>query len=736
MLPLPNLDDRRFDDLVAELQARLAHQLPDMAPLVPGDPVHALVDMFAWLAETVIYRANRIPERQRRAFLNLLQVPLRPARPARGVVSIDAVAADGRGALPPLLRSETALSAGDVAFSTLGELQPMPLMLRLQTKRTLDATALAAQGITLAQLRDQYGVEPAAFRPTTLVPGSDALTLRGTQDGAFHLALCLPKPLGPAAAERVRGQIAGQLLNIGLAPLDDADGDLATTVAARRLQWDLAWWPDPEGAPGTVRWLPLEAPADSSRGGRQTGVARLRLPREAALLRVPLAIDPQFAGLGDAPPEPPADIQPGQVVAWLRLRCLAEPQLTLGHIAVNAVDVVGQGVVRDEMPGVGTGQPDQVLALARRDVDAASLQLDVQAATGFEAWAAVPQFAGLGPDDAVYMLDAASGELRFGDGVRGRRPPANARVRAAAYRHGGGSRGNLPPGRMSALPGGRLKLRQEWPLRGGVDGETVAEAERRIPAFLGHRERAVTAEDFGLLARDNPLNPVARADALAGFFPGASLLAVRRNVPGVVSVFVLPPAPMAMAAAPRPSAGLLTDVHAWLAPRCLIGCELYVLAPQYLRIAVAVALEVIDPATEQTVITQVEQALLRYLWPLQGGGPRGEGWPRGRAVEINELRTQAGRVAGVEAVNGLRLFVEDSAVAAGTTRWRELPGSQALTLTDYQLPELMAVSVSPGEAQPAPPRGYAPGTPGTAGTPGAAGSGPQGVPVPVIPDLC
>lgn len=731
MLPLPDLDDRRFDDLVAELHARLAHQVPDMAPLAPGDPVHALVDLFAWLAETVIYRANRIPERQRRAFLNLLQIPLRPARPARGLVSIDAVAADGRGALPPRVPAETALTAGPLPFSTVGEVQPMPLMLRVLVKRTLDAQALAAQGITLAQLRDQYGVEPAAFRPVTLRPGSDALSLQGSQDGAFHLALCLPKPLGAAAAERVRGQIAGQVLNIGLAPLDEVDGDLAAALPARALQWDLAWWPEPEREPGSVRWLPLEtlpgAGGDSSRGGRQAGVARLRLPREAALLRVPAAIDPQWAGFGDTPPEPPADVQPTQVVAWLRLRCAAEPALTLGHLAVNAVQVVGQGVVRDELLGAGTGQPDLVLALAHGDVDADSLRLEVEAAGGYEPWRAVPQLAGEPPDAAVYLLDAASGEVRFGDGVRGRRPPAQARVRAAVYRHGGGAAGNLAPGRIQPLPGGRLALRHEWPTRGGVDAETVADAERRIPAFLNHRDRAVTAEDFALLARDNPLSPVARAEAVAGFFPGASLLAVRRNVPGVVSVFVLPPAPPALAAAPRASAGLLRDVHAWLAPRCLIGCELYVLAPQYVRVAVALALEVVDPATEQTVVADVQQALLRYLWPLPPGGPRGAGWPRGRAVEANELRTQAGRVAGVEAVNGLRLFVEDATAPTGSPSWRELPAGQALVLADYQLPELMAVAVTLGEAQPEPPRGYAPGGPAPSS---------QGVPVPVIPDLC
>ena len=88
--PVPDLDDRRFDELVAELQARLARHVPELAPLAPGDPVFALVDLFAWLTETILYRANRIPDRQRQAFLNLLQIPLRPARPASGIVSVDA----------------------------------------------------------------------------------------------------------------------------------------------------------------------------------------------------------------------------------------------------------------------------------------------------------------------------------------------------------------------------------------------------------------------------------------------------------------------------------------------------------------------------------------------------------------------------------------------------------------------------------------------------------------------
>lgn len=725
--PVPDLDDRRFDELVAELQARLARHVPEMAPLAPGDPVYALVDLFAWLTETIIYRANQIPDRQRRAFLNLLQIPLRPARPATGIVCIDATSRT----LPPLLASESLLKAGTTSFSTVGEVQPTPLALHVLVKRTLDDAALAAEGISLEQLRTQYGIEPAAFRPVTLMPGHDTLSTAGTRDGAFHLAIALAKPAFIAQADLVRRDLAGIVLNIGLAPLTEHEGLLSTGLRPRRLNWELAWWPDPDNAPATVQYLPLELVSDSSAGGRRTGVARLRLPRNPALLRAAVIQDPQFAGFGETPPEAPSELRAQQLLFWLRVSCAEAATLELGYIGLNAVDVIGQGIARDVMLGAGNGRPDQVLTLPHGNVDPDSVHIDVEHLRTFQRWTRVAHFSGSGPDDPVFVIDPASADVRFGDGIRGRRPPANARIRAAFYRHGGGSEGNLPPDSIKEIHAGstRLTLRHEWPTRGGIDAETLDEAERRIPAFLSHRDRAVTAEDYAVLARDNPINPVARAEAVAGFFPGASLKAVRRNLPGVVAVFVLPPAVPALAAAPRPTAGLLTDVYDYLSVRCMLGTELYVLAPQFVPIAVALSLEVVDPSTEQQVHAEVERTLLNYLWALPPGGPRAAGWPRGKAVEINELRTQAGRVTGVEAVNALRLFYQD--VEQQPPVWLELATAQALPLLDFQLPELMAVAISAGEDRPAPPRGFAPGS--------SAADGDRGevtVPVPVIPDLC
>ena len=151
-LPITLLDDRRFDDLVKEARQRLVSQLPDLQQVVEGDPLYALTDLMAWMTETIIYRANLIPERQRLAFLNLLQIPMRPAIAARGLVAIQSL--QKTPVLPALVPSESRLSAANQLFSTESEVQPTPLSLRLMIKETITAEELREMNITLNQLQE------------------------------------------------------------------------------------------------------------------------------------------------------------------------------------------------------------------------------------------------------------------------------------------------------------------------------------------------------------------------------------------------------------------------------------------------------------------------------------------------------------------------------------------------------------------------------------------------------
>ena len=131
--------------------------------------------------------------------------------------------------------------------------------------------------------------------------------------------------------------------------------------------------------------------------------------------------------------------------------------------------------------GMGTGQPDQVIALPDRHIEAGSLQLDVEDNGAWVRWQRVDFLAGQAADARVYQLDAQSGFVTFGDGISaGRRPPQGARIRIAAYLFGGGSEGNLSAGTIKEIVNGspRHKLRHEWPLQGGLDAETVEQADR------------------------------------------------------------------------------------------------------------------------------------------------------------------------------------------------------------------------------------------------------------------
>src|SRR5438876_6799794 len=83
-IPVPALDDRSYPDLVEELQARIPAHTPEWTNVRKGDPGDAINRCAAWLIDTLPYRANLIPERQRPAFPPPPGLPPKPAPAARG----------------------------------------------------------------------------------------------------------------------------------------------------------------------------------------------------------------------------------------------------------------------------------------------------------------------------------------------------------------------------------------------------------------------------------------------------------------------------------------------------------------------------------------------------------------------------------------------------------------------------------------------------------------------------
>src|SRR5689334_911898 len=88
-IPLPNLDDRRWQDLVEEGRALIPVYSPEWTDHNASDPGITLLELFAWLSEMDIYRANRVADRHKRKFLALAGVEPLPPKSARVVVGLD-----------------------------------------------------------------------------------------------------------------------------------------------------------------------------------------------------------------------------------------------------------------------------------------------------------------------------------------------------------------------------------------------------------------------------------------------------------------------------------------------------------------------------------------------------------------------------------------------------------------------------------------------------------------------
>lgn len=728
----PALDDRSFEDLVADLVRRIPAHTPEWTTASEGDPGRTLIDLFAWLGDTILYRANLIPERQRLAFLRLLGAGMRPAVPATGLIQ---VAIGNPAVTAPVTLPLHSTIDKPVPFETLSEATIHAVEAKPYIKRMPSVAEDAKLRELLPDLGDLYGVTgtPRGYvtTPVFAQPGAGEIVDLATQcrDHCLWFALLSAKP-DPAQVAAVREELGGgdsnrrRSINVGVAPaiaMPEGFEDIGIRARIPHV-WEIC-----TGRGEGDEYLALDVLADGSMGLTRTGVVRLLLPGKDDI-GAPTNDVLQYyrAGVGDRPPRIDDPLVAQRLVTWLRLRpALKGPLagLRLSWAGANAVAIEQRRTSGRQTIGQGTGGSDLELSLGSASVEAASLIVDVEEEEGMRSWRRVPDTAAARRDERVYTLDPEAGTIRFGDGVRGMVPALGRQIQVARMRAGGGFHGNLPQGTIKTIaapPGAPpVKVTQPLPTRGGSDAESLVEAERRIPQLIRNGARAVTAADYKEQALRTPGVAVARAEVLERFKPHQR----RDHVPGVVSVMVLPQREGLNAPAPRADRPMLETVHAWLDERRPLATELYVVGPDYVPIGVSAAVELVDTSQREAVLDAVSQAIRLHLWALAPGGPDGGGWPLGRDVDDRLLETAIGRVAGVRAVAPVRLFVRHG----NERRWRPVredsTGRGHIRIQRWQLPELLMLAVAEGDAaSPSlPPRGFA---------------GDGGLAVPVVPELC
>ncbi|RSS62190.1 putative baseplate assembly protein [Streptomyces sp. WAC06614] len=615
-LPSPNLDDRRFQQFVDDAKRYIQQRAPEWTDHNVSDPGITLVETVAHMADQIVYRLNRVPEKNHLAFLDLMGIHLFPPSAARTDVTFWLSAPqEDPVVLPAGTEVATARTEHEeaVVFATEHELTVVPtelrlLMLQRQGEPVTDRTA------DLTEAKDVMCFAEA--------PRPGDCMLLGLSAAAPHCAVAL------GLDSRVDG--------VGVDPRQPP------------LVWE-AWTED--------GWVPCEVDRDGTGGLNRPGEVVLHVPGGHVLSRTG---GRQAGWLRCRVTEP----LPGQPFYTTSPTVRAAEAFTLG----GTTGVVHAETVHDEALGESTGLPGQRLRLAHAPVvgDDPPLLLQTAEDDGWHDWDVVPHFAASGPYDRHLTLDATTGEIAFGPAVRepdgglrqyGAVPPQGAVVRARRYRIGGGRAGNVARGAVrvlrSSVPYVSEVVNREA-ARGGVDGETVTEAKVRAPITLRAQERAVTLRDYEELAR-RAAPETARIACLEGEESAQGAYAVR--------VLVVPQAVADPGGRLRfeqlvPGDGLLRRITRHLDERRLIGTRLAVGPPFYQGVTVVATVHAFRGTDTDRVRRQAHDALYRHLDPLTGGAD-GTGWPFGRRVQAGEVFAVLQRVPGVELVDEVLLHPAD-----------------------------------------------------------------------------
>jgi len=631
-IPAPHIDNRRFQDIVDEAKRLIPQYCPEWTDHNVSDPGIALVELFAWMTESLLYRANQVPEKCYIRFLELLGTRLDPPRAAHAPLTFTLSAPQTaeytihKGIQAATLRTETTPA---IIFTTEADLTIRPPVVKsVFTHRA----SLGKDGWTPHDLNRLGREQSIILFPNPPAPG-DAFHIAFERDHSHH--------------------VLGLELGCKLA------GGAGSVEVNTPIQWEV-WQGE------VARWVPCSM-TDTTRGFNQDG---------EMIVRLPAMMSGEFAGFE---------------AFWLRCRLLEQegrgyevsPELERYFRVqsrggtVNARHAIA---IADEVLGKSDGTPGQRFKLLNSPVLARDPETDflsVETPDGPEQnWHEVDDFGDTGLGDFCYTLDSGDGTLTLApallqpDGSMhhfGAVPPKGSVLRFRRYLIGGGVVGNVPTGNINVLTSSSpiiAEVTNYEPAVGGRDAQTVEDAKIRAGHRLRSSARAVTAGDFEFHTMQVP--GVARARCLA---PGEQPADAGTIRPGQVFMIVLPevetpdkPQPEQLTLSPQLRTSILDYLHA----RCVLGVGVEVRAPEVIWISVKAELRVpIDshPVVRRDVQRRAEAELYAFLNPFKGGMQR-QGWPFGRDLYLSEVYGLLQRIPSVEFIESVRMEIVEPGMTA------------------------------------------------------------------------
>lgn len=693
-LPKSNLDDRTYKDLIEECLLRIPRYCPEWTNFNPSDPGITLVELFAWLTDQMLLRFNQVPRRNYVAFLELLGIRLQPPSPAQVDVTFY---------LTQALAQPYGIAAGTEIATP-----------RNMGEDSVVFTTNSTLVIGIPSIRSFFKAETAEQTPRNLVNVlTDAWKFEnGEWSCRDQIALFsdLPQPGNCFywLFDNV-DPIDGNVLSLNFKGEAGTTTGINPSIPPRRWEaWNGEYWES----------VLLKETDDGTKGfsfSDLTGRGYSHANGADVILHCPkvwpsakfLTYEGRWLRCSYIAP---SDWQPGYRHTP---RITAMAARSLG----GSVSASHSYLVQDELVGVSDGKPGQVFILKERPVLARQDDEYIYVKSPGEPperWQEVQDFSESGSQDLHYVIDSLTGMVQFGPLIRessqlqlqtqwrsrnqyaeggertqledplqsangtsqkrifnsrellerqyGQVPPKGAEITMVAYRTGGGARGNVQAGQLillrSSLPYVQ-SVTNHRSAQGGTDAESLNEAVMRVPHILRTRDRAITPEDFEVLAIQAGRGKIARAHCL----PSASI-----QDAGKVRLLLIPqvsPNAAILEQGLNPEQTMVLDhelrfqIDAFLADRKTLGVQVILQEPEYIRVSVQAEISIEPqyntPRAQEEIQMQIRMLLYRFLNPLTGGSD-GKGWPLGSPLYPSDVIAICQKVIGIRRLGMVRLF--------------------------------------------------------------------------------
>lgn len=715
MLPVPNLDDRMFEELVKDARKAIPKYMPEWTDENYHDPGITLIELLSWFTEMQSYYLNRITTKHELKFLKLIGIYPREARPAEACVTFQGASQ------AVIIPKGTKLQARELVFETDKRLICAPaklekILVRSESETNDYSTFNSNNGVAYLA----FGQEPKQGHRLYLgfdqtLPSGEPLSFminlyenypipkapwNGDEQSFFPSAKVSWKYYGGEghsaswqAVELLQDETV-HLSHSGLLTLSIPQVMKATMIhpAHDKPRYWLCCTLEEEGYEVAPRIEEISINTIAVK--QQETLSELHTFSSTGLPEQKFQIATYLANVGMVEVQVQGhdgDWRDWQAVEDLTSCTGSEPAYQLryeqqtktlsilfgdgehGQIpqaGSNNIRVIcySKDFAQERLLGRSNGLPNQRFELFTTNLLAESFQIQVgirrpslqhegEEAIVWQDWVRVRDFDRSRSFDRHYVLDLDKGELVFGNNEHGLIPEPFERdnIRIISCQLGGGEKGNVQKELISQIIEPSADL-QHMRVSNHYPAQGGQDRETLAEAKL-RAQRMIKKTERAITALD--------LEELVLTTPGLRVARVKaiplyevglrdyplNKAPAQVTVVVVP---YSEAEKPMPSKGFLETVKRRLEQHRLITTEIHVVPPEYVKVTVhgVVVVEDYFKDDAQGIIA----VLNNLLHPFHQG--ESEGWPFGRTVYKGDVFSAINQVKGVAFIQDLWLEVE------------------------------------------------------------------------------